>query len=209
MGGLVDHVLNVGEGWLYLIVGSLVFVEYLGLLLPGETAAILAGVQASRGQAHLAAVLVVVVVAAIGGSCAGYEVGSRFGQRLLRLKFLARHQHRLGKAMDLLARRGGAAVFLARFVAFFRSVMPALAGMARMRYPRFLAFNVLGGLVWGVMFPLVGYAAGDSYKSVEKTVGKSAAMAAAAVVVVVMLVLHLRKERAESPVERTETSDSV
>jgi len=208
MGRLVDHVLNVGEGWLYLIVGALVFVEYVGVLLPGETAAILAGVQASRGQAHLAAVLVVVVVAAIAGSCAGYEVGRRFGRRLLRLKFLARHQRRLEQAMDFLARRGGTAVFLARFVAFFRSVMPGLAGMAQMHYRRFLTFNVLGGVVWGVTFPLVGYAAGDSYKSVEKTVGKTAAMAVAAVVVVALLVMHFRRHGAE-PAERSETSDSV
>jgi membrane protein DedA with SNARE-associated domain len=78
-----------------------------------------------------------------------------------------------------------------------------------MPYRRFLAFNVLGGVVWGVTFPLIGYAAGDSYKSVEKTVGKSAAMALAAVVVVVMVVLHFRKDRGERPAERTETSDSV
>lgn len=68
-----------------------------------------------------------------------------------------------GRGPGLLARRGGSAVFLGRWVAFFRAVMPALAGTARMPYARFLVFNAAGGITWGAAVVLVGYAAGASY----------------------------------------------
>ena len=80
---------------------------------------------------------------------------------------LRSRRERLDRARDFLARRGGTAVFLGRFVAFFRAVMPALAGTAGMRYPKFLAFNAAGGIVWGVGFVLLGYLAGNSYAAVE------------------------------------------
>src|ERR1700710_2177750 len=140
VGALTDHLQNLSQGWLYLIVGLLVFAEYAGLLLPGETAAILAGALASSGHAHVSVVLVIVVVPAITGDCVGYEIGRRFGPRLLRLRILARYERRIGQAMDFLDRRGGTAVFLARFLSFFRSAMPILAGMSRMPYRKFMTF---------------------------------------------------------------------
>jgi len=180
VGALTDHLQNLSQGWLYLIVGLLVFAEYAGLLLPGETAAILAGALASSGHAHVSVVLVIVVVAAITGDCVGYEIGRRFGPRLLRLRILARYERRIGQAMDFLDRRGGTAVFLARFLSFFRSAMPILAGMSRMPYRKFMTFNVAGGVVWGTTFVLLGYVAGNSYKKVESVAGRGGAVAGTA-----------------------------
>jgi membrane protein DedA with SNARE-associated domain len=138
-----------------------------------------------------------VVAAAILGDSVGFEVGRKFGRRLLEVRMLRRYQHQLAKAMDFLTRRGGTAVFLGRFVAFFRATMPALAGMSRMPYRKFLAFNAAGGLVWGVAFVSVGYLAGNSYQRVEKAVGRGGAAAVAAVVVAVLVFRHFRKARAE------------
>ena len=122
-----------------------------------------------------AAVLAVVVLAAIVGDSVGYEVGRHVGPRVLGLPVLRRRQRRLDDARDFLARRGGSAVFLGRWVAFFRAVMPALAGTARMPYPKFLAYNAAGGLAWGVAVVLAGYFAGASYARVEKALGPGAA----------------------------------
>ena len=83
-------------------------------------------------------------------------------------------------------------MFLGRFVAFFRAVMPALAGTARMRYPKFLAYNAAGGLVWGIGFTLLGFLAGNSYKTIEKTVGHGAALAVAAIVVSALILWRIR-----------------
>ena len=84
-------------------------------------------------------------------------------------------------------------MFLGRFVAFFRAVMPALAGTAGMRYPKFLAYNAAGGIVWGVGFVLLGYLAGNSYAAVECTVGRGAAIGVAAILLVALAVWRVRR----------------
>ncbi len=200
MGGVLHEILNT-SGWLvYVIVGALVFAEdalFFGFVLPGETAAVLGGVAASSGHVDLPLMIATVVLAAIVGDSTGYEVGRHLGQRVIASRRLDRHRHRLDDAERFLARRGGSAVFLGRFVAFFRAVMPALAGTAHMRYPKFLAYNAAGGIVWGTGFVLLGYVAGQSYAKVEKAVGTDVAIAVAALVVVGLVVLVVRRRRAE------------
>ncbi|NYJ08742.1 DedA family protein [Petropleomorpha daqingensis] len=196
---LVDRILGL-PGWLVLVVAGLVVLAedalFVGFVLPGETVALLAGAAAKVGHASLAGVLVVVVVAAVVGDTIGYEVGRHLGTRVLRVRFLDRRRERLDAARDFLARRGGSAVFLGRWIAFFRAVMPFLAGTSRMRYPKFLAWNALGGLAWGATVVLVGYAAGASYARVEKSFGRGAAIAAVAVVVIGVVVWRVRRHRA-------------
>ena len=131
MSGLIPRLLGL-PGWLVLtITGAVVLAEdalFIGFVLPGETVALLAGASAKLGHVSLAGVLVVVVVAAIVGDTIGYEVGRHLGPRVLRIPILARRRGRLDAAQEFLVRRGGSAVFLARWVAFFRAVMPFLAG---------------------------------------------------------------------------------
>ena len=200
MSGIVHSILSV-PGWAVLVVvGLLVFAEdalFVGFVLPGETAAVLGGVAAKLHHAPLWAVLVTVVAAAIIGDSVGYEVGRTLGPRVLRMRALDKKRERLDDARDLLARRGGTAVFLGRWVAFFRAVMPALAGTAGMRYLKFLVFNAAGGLAWGVTVVLVGYAAGASYATVEKKVGRGGALIVLAIVLVGLVVWRVRRHRAE------------
>jgi membrane-associated protein len=120
---------------------------------------------------------------------------------MLRLRILAERGKRLGEAQEFLARRGGAAVFLGRFVAFFRAVMPFLAGTARMPYPTFLGFNAVGGIAWGAAVVLLGYAAGASCARVEKTFGPIAALVVLAVLIVALVVWRIRKHRADNRVD--------
>jgi membrane protein DedA with SNARE-associated domain len=207
MTSLLDRLLNLHGAVVYLIVGLVVLAEdalFFGFVIPGETAAVLGGVAASRGNVSLAWMCIVVVAAAILGDTVGYEVGSRFGNRLLRGKILQRRADQVEAARDRLARRGGTAVFFGRFVAFFRAMMPFLAGTARMPYRRFLSFNAAGGAVWGVGTVLIGYLAADSYAAVERTVGRVAAIVVAALVLIAVAVWHFRrrhkqKEEAASP----------
>ena len=151
MSDLVHRILGL-PGWLVLLVaGLVVFAEdalALGFVLPGETVTLLAGAATKLGHVSLVGVLVVVVAAAIIGDSVGYEVGRHLGPRVLRLPILRKRQHRVDDAQAFLARRGGAAVFLGRWTAFLRAVLPFLAGAARMRYPTFLAWNAAGGLGW-------------------------------------------------------------
>jgi membrane protein DedA with SNARE-associated domain len=205
---LLDRLLTVHGPLVYGIVGLLVFAEdalFVGFVVPGETAAVLGGVVASRGGASLWLMVVVVVLAAVVGDTVGYEVGRHLGTRLLRTRFLARRQPRLEQAQEMLRRRGGAAVFLGRFVAFFRAVMPALAGTSGMPYPRFVTFNAAGGLTWGTAFVLLGFLAGNSYQRIEKVVGRGAALAVAAVVILAVVVWRVRAHRRELSAQRRGT----
>ncbi|GAC1375129.1 MAG: hypothetical protein NVSMB43_14340 [Pseudarthrobacter sp.] len=201
MSGFIDGILNVSPLVAYIAVFCLVFAEdalFVGFVIPGETAAVLGGVVASRGQVELWLMMVLVVVAAITGDSVGYEVGKHYGPRILKSRLLARHARQLNKAKDFLHRRGGSAVFLGRFTAFFRAVMPALAGTAHMPYPRFLVWNAAGGLTWGIGFVLLGYLAGNSYEAVAKAAGRDIAVVVAAVAVVALVAWRLRvwkKER--------------
>jgi len=198
--GLLDNVLTAPPALVYLLVVALVFVEdavFVGFVVPGETAAVLGGVAAARGNVSLTWMTVGVVLAAIIGDSVGYEVGRYAGPRVLRVRMLDRHRDRLQAARALLARRGSVAVFLGRSVAFFRAVMPALAGIAAMPYRRFLVANAAGGIVWGVATVLLGFLAGNSYERVEKAFGRGAAVAIAAVVLLLIGAWVLRRRRAE------------
>jgi membrane-associated protein len=195
---LLDGILGLDPLLILVVTGLLVFAEdalFIGFVIPGETAAVLAGVGSGLGHVALPLSLAVVVLAAIVGDSVGYEVGRRFfGPRILTSPLLARHRLRIERAQSFLRRRGGVAVFLGRFTAFFRAMMPALAGASRMPYRRFLAWNAVGGVVWGTVFVLVGYAAGASYHQVERQVGRGIAIGLAVLVVAALVAWRLRSE---------------
>jgi membrane protein DedA with SNARE-associated domain len=174
VGSLVDKILSVHGLIVYVIVGGLVFAEdavFVGFFVPGETAAVLGGVVASRGNADLAVMCTVVVLAAIVGDSIGFGLGARYGDRLVGTRVLRKRAKRIDRARDQIRRHGGMAVIIGRFVAFLRAVTPFLAGTSHLSYRRFLAFNIAGGIVWGVGSVLLGYAVGDSYKTLESLLG--------------------------------------
>ena len=216
MTGVLDGLLTVSAPVAYLLIFLLVFGEaaiFIGFVLPGETAVVLGGVLASRNSISLTALMILVVVAAVVGDSVGYEVGRHYGDRVLQLRMLRKHGRRLDGARGYLRQRGAYAVFLGRWTAFLRAVMPGLAGLSRMPYRRFLLFNAIGGLVWGVTFCLVGYLAGNSYHVVEQRVGTAGAVISAVIVVGALVVWHLRRRRAEAtdtaPTEPTTPTDTT
>ncbi|WP_426595729.1 DedA family protein [Cellulomonas sp. McL0617] len=196
---------TVPAGVVYAVIFALVFAEdalFFGFVLPGETVVILGGVLASQGRIELAVLIPVVVLAAILGDSVGYEVGKHVGPRLFASRFLKDRQDGIAKAQDLLARRGQSAVFLGRFTAFFRAMMPALAGASRMPYRRFLPANAAGGIVWGVATVLLGYFIGTAYERIASRIGEGLAIAVAVAAVVAYVVWRVRKRRAERAGER-------
>ena len=212
--GFFETLLGLSPALVYLVVFALVFAEdaiFVGFVIPGETAAVLAGVASSLGTTSFALSIVVVVTAAILGDSVGYEVGKHvFGPRILDGRILGKHRHKLARAEDFLQRRGGSAVFLGRFTAFFRAMMPALAGAAGMPYRTFLLWNALGGIIWGTLFVTIGHVAGTSYKAVEEKVGRGLAFGVVGVVIVVAVgwkVYEVRKDRREEREYASEPAD--
>jgi membrane protein DedA with SNARE-associated domain len=192
----------------YLVVGALVFAEaaiLFGFVFPGETAVILGGVIASRGHASLGVLMAVVVVAAITGDSVGYWVGKRFGPRILRIRPLRHRTHLIDSSRRFLQRRGGWAVFIGRFTAFLRAMIPGLAGMSEMHYRIFLPANAAGGIVWGVGFSALGYVVGNAYTRLEQY-ASWASYTLLALIVAAVITLSIRRRRRERRIEDWEES---
>jgi len=168
---LLSEIHRLPGGLVYGLVTLLVFGEaalFIGFVLPGETAVLVAGVVASQGRVNVVLVAVVVVAAAITGDSVGYVIGRRYGESLMKLPILKHRRAALDRALEGLRRRGPIYVFIGRFTAFLRAVMPGLAGMSRMNYRRFFIANALGGIIWGISFTLLGYFAGTALTRIEK-----------------------------------------
>jgi len=142
---------------------------FVGVVVPGEIGVILGGVLANQHKLPLVAVLVAGIAGAIIGDSIGYLVGERYGERILtRLPNRVVKPEHIEQAEETIRRLGGKAVFVGRFTAALRALVPGLAGMGRLPYRRFLAWNALGGSLWASAFVTVGYLAGSQYKRIER-----------------------------------------
>lgn len=198
MASVLEQVLGEPAWLVYLVVGLLVLVEdalFVGFVVPGETAAILGGVTVALGHTSLPAMVLVVVVCAVVGDSIGYEVGRHLGPRLVENRLLARRRERVEQAREMLRRRGVVTVVVARWTAFLRAVVPALAGAAGMPYRRFLPANLVSGAMWGTVVVVAGMLAGRSYQRVEQWLGTGSAVVVTVVVVAAVVVWRRRHEQ--------------
>jgi membrane protein DedA with SNARE-associated domain len=150
----------------YLVVGGVIGLESLGIPLPGEIALVSAALLASRHTLDISPVGVgaAATLGAIIGDTIGYSVGRRFGMSLFE-RMGKRFPNHFGPghvalAKHLFSRWGVWAVFFGRFIALLRILAGPLAGALRMRYPKFLAANATGGLIWAGGTTAVVYYAG-------------------------------------------------
>jgi membrane protein DedA with SNARE-associated domain len=190
----VEHLLeSYGLPLLFLLVA----VESAGIPLPGETALIAAGVLASRGHLPIAGVIVTAALAAILGDNVGYWAGRKGGRRLLyRWERLERFADRaLPPTERFFARHGGKAVVLARFVAGLRVTAAWMAGISRMRWPRFLFWNAAGGIAWAAGVGLAAYFLGAAFTAAVGRYGTLGALAGALVLAAVLAAVHFGRRR--------------
>jgi membrane-associated protein len=217
-----EHLMrSIGDAvgsWLYLIAGGLAFTEaaiLVGMVLPGETALLVAGVFCNPryGNLNLAVMIVIAVVCAIGGDSVGYEFGRTYGSALRRSRLGRWVGERRWAAVDaFIHRHGGKAIFLGRLTAVMRALMPSMAGMSGMRYRTFLLWNAMGALIWAPGCVLLGYAFASALNVVGETL-TWAPLAILAVVIAVAVFLHVRRQRIEQDegeafAEADATSDS-
>ncbi|MFC7487112.1 DedA family protein [Knoellia sp. CPCC 206453] len=202
------------DPWIILTVaGLVVFCEcalLVGMVMPGETVAVLAGAAAALGRTSLVTVLLVVLASAIIGDNVGYAVGRRVGPRLHRRVSNPGRRKRLAGAEARLRLRGGPAVFVGRWTPFVRSVMPSLAGISGMPYGKFLAWDLLGAGSWAAGSVLAGYAAGKSYEQVVTWFGTVGAVLLCLVAfgVVVAWLWRRRTARATAAAAESEPADA-
>jgi membrane-associated protein len=206
MGHVLEGILKLPP-WLAL---ALVFLlpaleasAFVGVVLPGEIGVILGGVLANQHKLPLSAVLIAAIAGAIIGDSIGYFVGKRYGETLLSKipNRILKPEH-VKRAEQTVRDFGGKAVFLGRFTAALRALVPGMAGMSRLHYGKFLAWNVAGGAIWAAAFAILGYLAGSQYQRLEhyaNLIGLALLVAIAAFFVV----RYRRKKAARKPEART------
>lgn len=135
-------------------------VIFLGTLLEGETWVALGGFAAYQGYLHLSVLIPVAIVGAIIGDQAFFLLGRKKGK-----EYLDRRLHlkeRVAGVHDLLERHQDLLMFGSRFMYGFRAVLPVAFGMSNVSQKRFFVFNVMGAVLWGVVFGYGGYALGGT-----------------------------------------------
>jgi membrane-associated protein len=157
-----------------LLVCTIVFIEtgfFAGFFLPGDSLLVTAGVFAATGQLHLAELLMLVPVCAIAGDQVGYWIGRKAGQALYRREdsLIFRRRH-LDRAHQFYEKYGGKTVIIARFVPIVRTFCPPVAGAAMMRYGRYFAFDVVGGILWAGGLILGGYFLGSMIPNIDQRI---------------------------------------
>lgn len=156
----------------YAGIAGIVFAEsglLAGFFLPGDSLLITAGILARSGDLHLGLVLLAATVGGIVGDSVGYFLGRKFGPAVF-----SRQNSRLFKpeyvqrTHAFFEKHGGKALILARFVPVVRTVAPTMAGVGGMHYGDFLRYNVIGGLLWGLGVPSLGYLLGGLIPNLDR-----------------------------------------
>jgi membrane protein DedA with SNARE-associated domain len=176
----------------------LVFLESIGLPLPGE--AILVSAAIFAGTTHnlsIALVLVSAVIGAILGSIIGFWISDRYGYPLLLRygSYIGLTETRIKIAQYLFRRQGVVVVLIARFVAVLRSVVGFIAGANRMPFVRFMIANSAGAVAWALFYGLGAYFLGKGIEEFARPVAVTLAVVGGAVVV--LMVLYLRRKEQE------------
>jgi membrane-associated protein len=168
MEALIDTIIHFG----YIALFAVVFAEsglFFGFFLPGDSLLFTAGLFASRGELDITVIIIGCVIAAILGDQVGYIFGARVGKRLYSRKdsFFFRKEH-IEKTKEFYAKHGKMTLILARFTPIIRTFAPIVAGAADMPYKEFVIYNIVGGLIWAVSMPLLGYYLGTTIPDIDK-----------------------------------------
>lgn len=161
-GAIAGWIITLGPIWVYTPLFLIVFIE-TGLVffpfLPGDSLLFAAGVfSADGGGLSLAATLIVFYAAAILGNTSNYWIARLFGSRIIDSgKVKALTPERMAKLDHFFEKYGGLTIVITRFMPFFRTFAPFIAGTGHMNFAKFTFFNCLGGLSWVSLFVLVGY----------------------------------------------------
>ena len=188
----------------YVLLALLIGGESAGLPLPGETALITASILATQGKLWLPLVIGIAAATAIVGDNIGYELGRHGARRLLERpgRFEDRRKEFLERGEAFFQRHGSKTVFIGRWVPFLRVTAAWLAGANHMPWPRFFAWNALGGIVWASSIALSIYFLGDLAEHAIEVVGPISA----GVVVAALIAFWIYRRRRKAVESRTTSS---
>ena len=168
---IIDFILHIDQHlaalsaeygvWIYAILFLIIFCE-TGLVvtpfLPGDSLLCAAGCIAALGYMNIHLMVALLLAAAILGDAVNFAIGKYFGARLFAnpdSKIFRRAY--LDKTHAFYEKHGGKTIIIARFVPIVRTFAPFVAGMGNMHYGRFIRYNIIGAILWVVLFSYAGY----------------------------------------------------
>jgi membrane-associated protein len=198
-GALSDASESIGP-LAYLLVPLLALLEtgaFIGLLVPGETAVVIGGVVAARGDLALPLLIALVWGGAFAGDMLSFFIGRRLGRGFLdahgeRLRIGPAQRERTERFFE---RHGGKAILLGRFVGVLRALTPFVAGTSGIAVRRVLPYSAAGTLIWATTFTLVGYAFADSFETAGETVTRIVMVVAVIVGAGLLMTAAIRRRR--------------
>ncbi|MFZ5880211.1 MAG: DedA family protein [Chloroflexota bacterium] len=162
---LDEHLSNIISQygvWTYALLFLVIFMEtgfVVTPFLPGDSLLFAAGTFAALDALNIWVLLILLIIAAIGGDTVNYWIGHALGERAYNIKWIKKEY--LDKTHAFFEKHGGKTIFLARFVPIVRTFAPFVAGIGRMPYGFFIRWNFIGGITWVVVFTLAGYFFGN------------------------------------------------
>jgi len=153
---------------------AIVFTEtglFVGFFLPGDSLLVTAGIFAATGDLNLWTLNIVLSLAAILGDTTGYVIGFKTGPMIFRREdSLFFHRKHLITAKQFYDQYGGFTIFIARFIPILRTFAPVVAGVGKMQYSRFIAYNVFGGIFWVFSMTFAGYFLGRMVPNIQEQI---------------------------------------
>jgi membrane-associated protein len=164
-----DNIVQTGG---LLAIALMIFAEsglLVGIILPGDSLLLAAGVFAGKGKLPIAWLIVLVIIAAIIGYEVGYSIGRKIGPKLFKRSdgFLFREEY-IGRTAKFFTKYGAATIILARFIANVRTLVSAIAGASNMNRRNYFIYNVIGAVLWGGGVTLLGYWLGTNVPNIDK-----------------------------------------
>ncbi len=163
---LIQLLSTVLTGWLgYVTLAAILFTEtglLVGFVLPGDSLLFTIGVVAGAGELNLAVIIALLICASMLGDWCGYLLGRRAGPAIFNRpdsRFFKREH--LRRTEMFYEKHGGKTIIYAKFVPIIRTFAPFVAGVAKMRYVRFLSFDIFGGIGWVSSMTILGYFLGE------------------------------------------------
>jgi len=165
----VTHIIQAGG---LLLIAAIIFAEsgmFVGFFFPGDTLLLSAGVFIATGKLSFITVIPVIAIAAIVGDNLGYHIGKRYGRRLFRKPdgILFRQEY-VQRAEVFYERHGNKAVLLAHFLPIVRTFAPAVAGVARLNYKKYIVLDAIGDIAWTIILTAIGYWFGSRIPNLDR-----------------------------------------
>lgn len=173
--GLIDFILHIDRHlveiikdygtWTYLILFLIIFSEtgfVVTPFLPGDSLLFVIGALGAKGALDFKLILILLILAALGGNTLNYFIGKMIGHKLLDMRNsrIIKREY-LYKTHAFYEKHGGKAIILSRFIPIIRTFAPFVAGLGKMSFLRYSIYNVIGGVSWVLLFMFAGYFFGN------------------------------------------------